>query len=99
MLPIRGIDPDDVCQDILMGFLGRNAGKNPYNPDVSSKSTYVHLVIQSVVRNAIDSAERARRRNGELGGKDDVAVSPVGLPRTEADPMWPPLTCHVGRGS
>jgi DNA-directed RNA polymerase specialized sigma24 family protein len=70
----KGMDPDDVLQEIYLGFMGRNAGKNPFNPEVASLSTYVYTVIQSVVRNMIDSSRRSVRRNGDLGGTDDAAM-------------------------
>lgn len=69
-----GLDADDVLQQIYMGFVTRNQGKRPWDPEISSLSNYAYIVMQSVVRNALDSHRRAERRGWVCGRGGDVAT-------------------------
>jgi len=48
-----GHDPEDVLQRVFVGILGRNRGRNPWRryPGGRSASSYIYLVIDSVVKN------------------------------------------------
>lgn len=69
-----GMDPEDGLQEVYKGLLGRNRGKRPWSPEVSSLSNYVFIVTTSVVRNIADSQRRAKRRGWQVGVGEDVAT-------------------------
>lgn len=87
-----GLDPDDVLQKVYLGIWARNYGIRPYDPSVSSRSNYVFIVIQSVVRNAVDEDKRARARGWVTGDGEDAALSctdPGAVWGTSEDPEDP----------
>ena len=70
----KGLDPEEVLQEVYKGILIRNKGKCPYNPSKSAFSTYVVLVMDCVVMNLMNRNKRDKERF-EFGIEDDVATS------------------------
>lgn len=70
-----GLDPTDVLQDLYASILRRNAGANPYDPALSSWSTWVFHVARSVVSNA---EARAKNRTNQtfwaVGREEDASA-------------------------
>lgn len=49
-----GLDPEDVLQEVYIGLMARNRGKNPWNPHMRGgrcRGSYIYLVTSSVVKN------------------------------------------------
>lgn len=78
----RGLDPDDVLQEVYKGLLVRNKGKCPWDARKATLGFYVYMVSNNILSNYTRKTER-RRANEVLGwrgvdGEDcDVAESLV----------------------
>lgn len=71
-----GCDPDDALQAVFRGILTRNRGSNPWREyrGGRSASSYIYMVMDSVLKNHVAKQRRYRERN-RLGayshGADD----------------------------
>lgn len=73
---IAGLDVDDVFSDILLGLVTRGRLKGRYDARRGHKpTTYVTMVMHSVLRNKIQAAGRMKRSMISLGFAEDVALS------------------------
>lgn len=70
-----GRDPEDCLQEVYRGCLTRNKGTRPFDPAVSTLSTYGYIVCRSVTANFLDAARRADARNGVVGRGQDAALT------------------------
>ncbi len=78
----RGLDPEDVLQEVYKGLLIRNNGKCPWDMRKSSMGYYVYMVSSNILSNY--ARKRDRQRSNEVlgwrgidGEFKDVAVSVI----------------------
>ena len=82
----EGMDAEDVLQDVYLGIMARNDGKNPWKRGGGYKrSTYIYMVIQAAVRNKVRDHHNAIRRMGVLGPQSDAALNHS----LHSDMSWP----------
>jgi len=86
LVSAKGLDPEDCLQEIYRGFLTRNRGRRPFDPQLSSLSNYAYIVIRSVTLNFLDHHRRADVRLGQVGLEQDACMGAL-------IPMWvePPV--------
>lgn len=71
-----GLDADDVYSSILLGLCTRFNHTSGFNADRGMKeTTYVYMVISSIVNNAIAASNRKKRKQFILGERCDVALT------------------------
>lgn len=88
----HGFDPEEVLQEVYQGLLVRNAGKCPWNPNISSFGSYVCMVISCILSNYARKKRRIRA-NEQVGitGFDDGAARLMDVaesPHLEASPSY-----------
>ena len=72
---MAGLDVDDVFSCILLGLVTRGRLKGRYDADRGHQpSTYVLMVMSSVLRNKLQAASRLKRTMITLGANYDVAL-------------------------
>jgi DNA-directed RNA polymerase specialized sigma24 family protein len=66
LLHMKGLDVEDVLQEVYMGLLIRNSGDGAWDPAKSSFGHYVHMVCGSVVLNYVSKQKRVHRTDMSL---------------------------------
>ena len=70
----KGVNTEELLQEIYKGILIRNRGTCPFDPDKSAMSTYIVMVVDCITMNYMNKYNRTHERE-TTGYEDDVASS------------------------
>lgn len=78
----RGLDPEDVLQEVYKGLLVRNRGRCPWDRNKATMGYYVHMVSSNILSNYVRKKDRISTNEtigwrGPDGDYQDVADSIV----------------------